>query len=124
MSTFRHGKGAPVSLKSATQDRTTGHSVIRSSPAAKVANAITAVKPAAIKRIEAFLTLRPAALLRAPLSSRNEVFPREEQRRGIAAVDGGSDALRNRAGSCIAERRFRGIGDKRGDEDGHEASGR
>ena len=104
ISTSKHGKAAPVSLKSATQARTTGHSASRSSPAAIVANAVTAVKPAAIKRIDAFFTPRPAALLRAPFSS--------------------DDALRNLIGSCIAERRIRGIGGKRGDEDGHEASGR
>jgi hypothetical protein len=61
-STSRHGKGVPVSLKSATQARSTCHNTIRSSPIAKVANAVHTARLATAERIHTVFA--PASRLR------------------------------------------------------------
>jgi hypothetical protein len=78
-STFRQGKGAPVSLKSATQARTTCRSASRSSPAGKVANAVTSVRPTTIERTHTIFVPRVTASLSALYDP-----PREEAARSGA----------------------------------------
>jgi hypothetical protein len=64
-STFRHGKGASVSLESATQARTTCHSASRSSSTGEVANAVTSVRPTTIERTHTIFVPRVTASLSA-----------------------------------------------------------